>query len=81
MVRLRKSALLRFRHTGTHADFVEYKKSVGKARCELRRTKRESFQSFCEELRKDTDPSFAWKTVKRFQSRFNCRENSKEILS
>lgn len=69
VVRLRKAALLKFKHTGLHSDFIEYKKSVARARCEIRRVKRECFQSFCEELRKDTDPSFAWKTVKKFQSR------------
>lgn len=77
-VRLRKADLSKFKCTDLHSDFIEYKKSVAKARREIRRVKQESFCSFCERLRKDTDPSFAWKTVKKFQSRFNCSKTKRE---
>lgn len=78
LVRLRKAALLKFQFTGLRKDFIEYKKRVAITRRELRGIKREKFQVFCESLRKESDPSLVWKTVKKFQSRFNRVESSHE---
>lgn len=71
LVRLRKAALKKFQFLGLYEDFIEYKRRTAVTKCELRKLKQENFRSFCSSLRKDTDPSFAWKTIKRFQSRFN----------
>jgi len=71
---LRKAALSRFRCTGRYEHFVEYRRQVAVTRKELRRIKRESFRSFCDGLRKDTNPSYVWNTVKKFDYRWNRTE-------
>lgn len=76
-VRLRKAALSRFRCTGRYEHFVEYRRQVAVTRKELRRIKRESFRGFCEGLRRDTNPSYVWNTIKKFDYRWNRTETDK----
>lgn len=69
LIRLRKADLMKFKNTGKYEHFIEYKKRVNIMRRELRRIKKESFQSFCAKLRKNVNPAYVWNTVKKFQAR------------
>ncbi|KYM94053.1 RNA-directed DNA polymerase from mobile element jockey [Cyphomyrmex costatus] len=77
-IRIRKEALSKFKQSGKREDFIEYKKSVAVTRKELRRIKQEKFRSFCEGLNKDSNLTYVWRTMKRFQSRYNQSEVAHE---
>lgn len=77
-IRLRKAALLKFHNTGLFEHFIEYKKKVSIARKELKRIKKNSFKRLCEGMRRDVNPVFVWKTVRKFQSRWNRTEKERE---
>lgn len=51
---------------------------MAKARVGLKNIKRDKFATFCESLRKDSNPSFIWKRISGFKNRWNCPENKHE---
>lgn len=57
-IRLRKAAWLKYKHTKSRVDFIAFKRAEAKSRYELKKKKKEKFISFCESLRKDTNPTY-----------------------
>lgn len=78
LIKSRKLALNKYKETRCYTDFIAYKKAVARNRIELRRIKSESFKEFCNNLRKDTNPSYVWNKIKAFKHRFNCNHNAHE---
>lgn len=77
--RLRKAMWLKYRHSNLACDFIEYKKASAKARILFRNKKRDKFRDFCNNLRKDTNPSYIWRKVKTFKNRWEGGCNSHEF--
>lgn len=69
LLRLRKAALYKFQFNRSWNNFIEYKKKVAQARVGFKAARKESFEKFCEGLRKDSNPTYVWKKIKCFQNR------------
>lgn len=76
LVRLRKAVLSKFRFSNLRSDFIEYKKASAKARITFKKKKRDNFIEFCENLRKDTNPSYIWRKIKAFKNRWDGNGHS-----
>lgn len=72
----RKEAALKFKTAKTRQSFLYYKMIQARVRVGLRKIKKESFVKFCEDLRKDTNPSYVWNKVKCFRNRLNFSETA-----
>ncbi|EFN60796.1 hypothetical protein EAG_00346, partial [Camponotus floridanus] len=57
----RRKALERFKTQRTRTNFLLYKKESAKIRIGLRNIKKENFKSFCENLSKNSDPTYVWR--------------------
>lgn len=64
-----KEALKKFRNCRTWENFIDFKRNKAKTRSGLRKIKKDSFKKFCENLRKDTNPTQIWNTIKGFKNR------------
>lgn len=78
-LRLRKAAWFKFKYSNLRIDFLNYKKVAAQARICFRNKKKEKFVEFCNNLRKDSNPSYIWKKVKAFKNRWNGGSNSYEF--
>lgn len=80
-----KRALEIFKNNKSRINFLAYKKEVAKARIGLRNIKKENFSKFCENLRKDSDPSYIWRKIKAFKNSFSQSETfnryNKEVIN
>lgn len=69
----RYEAYKKFREKGNRENLNAYVREVARVKLELK--KREKFDKFIEDLRKDTNPSFVWKKIKAFQKSSNDSPN------
>lgn len=42
----------------------------------IKEEKKDDFKVFCNNLKKDTNPNYIWSTLKKFQNRFNSKNNT-----
>lgn len=73
-MRLRKAAFASFLTTDTLEYYIAYRRQVAVTRKGLQCLKRDSFRRFYSRLRKDTNPTYVWRMIKRFDSRWNRTE-------
>lgn len=78
LIENRNKALVQFKACKTRTNFLSYKREVAKTRIGLRNIKKNSFVEFCENLRKDSNPTYVWKKIKAFKNRFNHFETKNE---
>jgi len=70
----RFKALKLFKENKSRENFLNYKKEVARTRIGLKKIKKENFRSFCENLRKNSDPSYVWRKIKAFKNSFSYAE-------
>jgi len=70
----RKKALERFKSQKTRENFLLYKREIARTRIGLKNIKKESFRNFCENLRKDSNPTYVWNKIKALKNRANYSE-------
>lgn len=65
LIRLRKAALARFKFSGLREDFLRYKPQIA----QTHKSQQDSFRKFCSNLRKDSNLTYIWNVMKRFEYR------------
>ncbi|XP_019884483.2 uncharacterized protein LOC109610335 isoform X1 [Camponotus floridanus] len=70
----RRKALERFKTQRTRTNFLLYKKESAKIRIGLRNIKKENFKSFCENLSKNSDPTYVWRKGRAFKNKITQSE-------
>lgn len=70
--------MLQFKHNASRDNFRKLVKAEHNTKVGLVKIKKANFKTFCDSLTKYTDPSFIWKKLKVFKSRWNTSYTSNE---
>lgn len=77
LINQKSEAAKQFKILKTREKFLYYK-MIERVRVGLRRAKKEEFTSFCNNLRKDSNPTYVWKKIECFKNRFNFSETANQ---
>ena len=70
LIRLRKSALKKWRYSRNIADFIEYKKRVAFAKKYIKKCKVDNFRKFAESIYFEIDVTYLWKKCRILKNKW-----------